>query len=91
MGLLHMDDHGNPHFVYDRQWLASADAFPLSISLPLNRPTHPSATVGAVIWGLLPDNDTILQGWGSRFHVSPATRWPCWPMWAKTAQGPCSS
>lgn len=45
MGLLHMDDHGNPHFVYDRQWLASADAFPLSISLPLNRPTHPSATV----------------------------------------------
>ncbi|MGE8209600.1 MAG: type II toxin-antitoxin system HipA family toxin [Stenotrophomonas rhizophila] len=71
MGLLHMDDHGNPHFVYDRQWLASADAFPLSISLPLNRPTHPSAAVGAVIWGLLPDNDTILQGWGSRFHVSP--------------------
>lgn len=71
MGRLGMDDHGHPHFAYDPHWLASDDAFPLSISLPLNRPTHPSATVAAVIWGLLPDNDSTLQGWGSRFHVSP--------------------
>lgn len=71
MAQLGMDDHGNPHFAYDPAWLASPEAFPLSISLPLNRPTHAPATVSAVIWGLLPDNDTTLQGWGSRFHVSP--------------------
>lgn len=71
MAQLGMDEHGNPHFAYDPAWLASPEAFPLSISLPLNRPTHAPATVSAVIWGLLPDNDTTLQGWGSRFHVSP--------------------
>ena len=37
MGRLGMDDHGHPHFAYDPHWLASDDAFPLSISLPLNR------------------------------------------------------
>lgn len=71
MGRLSMDADGNPHFAYERQWLLSADAIPLSISLPLNRPSHASTTVAAVIWGLLPDNDNTLQGWGSRFHVSP--------------------
>lgn len=71
MGQLGMDDHGHPRFTYDTDWLALPDAFPLSLSLPLNRPTHAAATVEAVIWGLLPDNDMTLQGWGARFHVSP--------------------
>lgn len=71
MGRLTMDGHGQPQFAYEADWVALPDAFPLSLSLPLHRDTHASATVAAVIWGLLPDNDNTLHGWGARFHVSP--------------------
>ncbi|WP_312327215.1 HipA N-terminal domain-containing protein [Stenotrophomonas sp.] len=51
MGRLTMDGHGQPQFVYEADWVALPDAFPLSLSLPLHRDTHASATVAAVIWG----------------------------------------
>jgi serine/threonine-protein kinase HipA len=35
------------------------------------RSTHGHARIEAFLWGLLPDNDRVLQNWGRRFQVSP--------------------
>lgn len=65
------DRHGQPHFAYDWAWQRNRDAIPLSLSLPLAASDHSPDTVVAVMWGFLPDNEHVLQRWGSRFHVSP--------------------
>lgn len=70
-GHLDIDANGKPHLIYDTTWVRTADAYPLSLSLPLSQKTHPAETVSAVLWGLLPDNENLLQRWGSHFHVSP--------------------
>lgn len=65
------DRHGHPGFVYDDAWRDSRDAIPLSLSLPLANSRHDPDTVATVLWGLLPDNEQVLQRWGSQFRVSP--------------------
>lgn len=70
-GRLEVDGNGEPRLTYDATWLDTTDAYPISLSLPLTRQTHPAAMVSAVLWGLLPDNENLLQRWGSRFHASP--------------------
>ncbi len=70
-GTLNADAHGNPLFAYAKEWLANPSAYPLSLSLPLLRPQFAHQDVAAVLWGLLPDNEDLLQRWASHFHVSP--------------------
>lgn len=70
-GRLETDGNGNPRFHYANAWLDTAGAYPASLSLPLTQPDFPSQTISAVLWGLLPDNENLLQRWGARFHVSP--------------------
>jgi len=55
---------------YDDAWRSSISAFPLSLSMPLVSAEHGHRAVEAFLWGLLPDNDTILERWGKRFQVS---------------------
>lgn len=43
---------------------------PLSLSLPLSVLRHDDPSVSAFLWGLLPDNDRVLQRWARRFQVS---------------------
>ena len=57
-------------FVYDESWRNAAHAYPLSLSMPLAEREHRSKVVEAFMWGLLPDNDRILDGWAKRFQVS---------------------
>jgi serine/threonine-protein kinase HipA len=57
-------------FVYDESWRSAPGAYPLSLSMPLVIPEHGHKTVEAFLWGLLPDNETILTRWGRRFQVS---------------------
>lgn len=45
-------------------------ATPLSLSMPLDRAVHDDAPVRAFLWGLLPDNDQVLQRWAHSFQVS---------------------
>ncbi|MGE3966460.1 MAG: type II toxin-antitoxin system HipA family toxin [Planctomycetota bacterium] len=63
---------GGRNFVlrYEEGW-ATSDGFPLSLSLPLGRRAHDGPEVEAFLWGLLPDNDAVLESWGRTFHVSP--------------------
>lgn len=71
VGRVSADSNGHPRLVYDAAWRSHHEAYPLSLSLPLAKEHHPAETVAAVMWGLLPDNEQVLQRWASRFHVSP--------------------
>jgi serine/threonine-protein kinase HipA len=58
-------------FTYSDTWRNDSNAYPLSLSMPLGSTTHGHARIEAFLWGLLPDNDRVLQNWGKRFQVSP--------------------
>ncbi len=58
-------------FAYSDTWRNDPNAYPLSLSMPLGSATHGHARIEAFLWGLLPDNDRVLQSWGKRFQVSP--------------------
>jgi serine/threonine-protein kinase HipA len=76
--LLHGREVGTVHykdsrlsFTYSDTWRNNSKAYPLSLSMPLGSTTHGHARIEAFLWGLLPDNDRVLQNWGKRFQVSP--------------------
>lgn len=64
------DDRGRLSFTYNEAWRAAADAYPLSISMPLALAEHGNAKIDPYLWGLLPDNEMVLDQWARKFHVS---------------------
>lgn len=70
VGRLTRDARGALGFEYEEAWRSDESAYPLSISMPLTRPRHSGDVVAAYLWGLLPDNEIILDGWAKRFKVS---------------------
>ena len=38
--------------------------------MPLTAAQHGHVTVDAFVWGLLPDNERVLDRWAKQFHVS---------------------
>jgi len=64
-------DKSRLSFTYAQTWRDDPEAYPLSLSMPLGAATHGHARVDAFLWGLLPDNDRVLQTWAQRFQVSP--------------------
>jgi serine/threonine-protein kinase HipA len=71
MGRVVRTDTGKLSFTYNEQWRNAPDAYPLSISMPLALTEHGNAKIDPFLWGLLPDNSSVLDQWGRRFHVSP--------------------
>lgn len=78
VALLFGDQAGRVHrkgdrlsFTYDEAWRRRDDVTPLSLSMPLAGATHGHRPIEAYLWGLLPDNDRVLQAWGREFQVSP--------------------
>ena len=61
---------GRLSFQYEESWRQAADAYPLSLSLPLTAREHGHAAISAFLWGLLPDNHIVLDRWARRFQVS---------------------
>jgi len=57
-------------FRYAATWQAAPAAFPLSVSMPLAQDEHTHEIIEAYLWGLLPDNNTVLDQWGKKFQVS---------------------
>ncbi len=51
---------------YDPAW----EGVPLSTSLPATRRRHGAAAVTPYLWGLLPDNDNVIQRWAREAQVS---------------------
>lgn len=70
VGTVHYKD-SRLSFAYSDTWRNDPNAYPLSLSMPLGSASHGHARIEAFLWGLLPDNDRVLQNWGKRFQVSP--------------------
>jgi serine/threonine-protein kinase HipA len=70
MGRFFRDMKGRVSFVYDEKWRNSADAYPLSLSMPLTLGEHGNSKTDPFLWGLLPDNEKVLDQWGKKFQVS---------------------
>ncbi len=62
---------GRLSFTYEDSWRQDEDAYPLSLSMPLTASDHRHGPIDAFLWGLLPDNEFILDRWAKSFHVSP--------------------
>mgnify|MGYP003571136893 CR=1 FL=1 len=71
MGRVYKESRGRLRFRYDADYLDSDLEIPLSLSMPLLREEHGHDTINSFLWGLLPDNERVLQRWAARFHVSP--------------------
>lgn len=62
--------NGRLSLVYSDGWRLRPDGYPLSLSMPLASPDHSHGPVNAFLWGLLPDNDVVIERWARHFQVS---------------------
>lgn len=70
VGEVTQENSGRLRFDYDENWRNDPEATPLSLSMPLTASLHPHRVVNAFMWGLLPDNERVLDRWGRDNHVS---------------------
>ncbi len=70
VGRVHSGARNRLTFVYDDEWRDAGGAYPLSLSMPLAAKEHGRAAVEAFLWGLLPDNEHVLNRWATKFQVS---------------------
>jgi HipA-like protein len=63
---------GRVSFVYDERWRNADGAYLLSLShsMPLILGEHGTSKTDPFLWGLLPDNEKVLDQWGNKFQVS---------------------
>jgi serine/threonine-protein kinase HipA len=61
---------GRLRFDYDEAYAGNPAATPLSVSMPIEVRSHSDHVVTPWLWGLLPDNDAVLERWARQFHVS---------------------
>lgn len=59
VGDVTVDGNGALGFLYTDSWLATDDAFPLSLTLPLKNRIHPSETVSPWLANLLPEEEQL--------------------------------
>jgi serine/threonine-protein kinase HipA len=70
VGRVHQGRSRRLSFVYSEFWRRAEHAYPISLSLPLVVAEHAHDPIHAFLWGLLPDNERILDSWARRFGVS---------------------
>jgi serine/threonine-protein kinase HipA len=70
IGRVRRQASGRLTFVYEGDWREDDDAYPLSLSMPLAASEHGPGVVEPFLWGLLPDNERVLDRWAKRFQVS---------------------
>ncbi|NEA36172.1 type II toxin-antitoxin system HipA family toxin [Streptomyces sp. SID13031] len=61
---------GSLSFTYDSGYVARKSATPISVSMPLQVAVHTDRQISPWLWGLLPDNDAVLNRWAREFQVS---------------------
>jgi len=69
VGRLRRGKAGKMSFVYNDGWRGDSNAYPISLSMPLSTKEHGHKVIDSFLWGLLPDNQKILDTWARRFHV----------------------
>ncbi|MDH3444479.1 MAG: type II toxin-antitoxin system HipA family toxin [Deltaproteobacteria bacterium] len=70
VGSVRQDQRGRLKFTYKDEWREARGAYPLSLSMPLAASEHPHDVIEAFIWGLLPENEIVLERWAKKFQVS---------------------
>lgn len=70
VAVLDGSDPRNLTLTYDEGWLEDAAATPLSVSMPLRRGRHPHSVVHPYMWGLLPDNELVIERWAREYRCS---------------------
>jgi serine/threonine-protein kinase HipA len=70
MGRIVRDKRARLTFTYNEEWRTTENAYLLSISMPLALAQHGHARIDPFLWGLLPDNQMVLDQWAKKFHVS---------------------
>ncbi|WFU80710.1 type II toxin-antitoxin system HipA family toxin [Bradyrhizobium sp. CIAT3101] len=70
VGRVRNDARGRLTFVYDSAWREARDAYPISLSMPLAAEQHGPSVVQSFLWGLLPDNEHVLDRWAKKYQVS---------------------
>jgi len=71
MGTVTRRAKGQLAFVYTEEWLRWPNRYPLSVAMPLAAAEHGRGKIQPFLWGLLPDNETVLSRWARQFQVSP--------------------
>src|SRR5580693_7656529 len=71
MGRVTPDNRARLTFTYNEDCRTAENAYPLSISMLLALAQHSNARIDPFLWGLLPDNQLVLDQWARKFHVSP--------------------
>ena len=65
---------GKLSFGYDPGYVArNSPATPVSVSMPPQVASHTDNQVAPWLWGLLPDNNAVLNRWSREFHVSASS------------------
>jgi len=59
VGALSLDGSGRMAFAYDDRWRASANAFPLSVTMPVSETVHGDATIRPWLANLLPEEGAL--------------------------------
>jgi serine/threonine-protein kinase HipA len=70
VGCVRQDQRRRLKFIYNDEWREAHGAYPLSLSMPLAASEHPHDVIEAFIWGLLPENELVLERWAKKFQVS---------------------
>lgn len=70
VGRVRRNKRGKLTLSYDHGWRETEGAYSLSLSMPLAAAEHGPDVVEAFLWGLLPDNERVLDSWARNFHVS---------------------
>ncbi len=70
VGTLDGSDRRSPVVTYADEWVDEPQATPLSTSMPVAGRVHSGRHVAAWLWGLLPDNERVLERWASRYQCS---------------------
>jgi serine/threonine-protein kinase HipA len=70
VGYLSKSSNGAMSFWYDREWLLTAEARPVSLSLPLTSKKYEDERVYNFFDNLLPDNNSVRSKIQSRFKVT---------------------
>jgi serine/threonine-protein kinase HipA len=63
-------DQGRLRFAYDDDYRQTPGATPLSVSMLPSIRSHPDREISPWLWGLLPDNELVLERWAREFHAS---------------------
>ena len=72
-GRLTRGPRGELRFDYEEDYRRRSNPTALSLSMPTAIKTHPSKVITPWLWGLLPDNSAVLDGWGRAFGVSASS------------------